>query len=323
MSTSLCRGIRPTSRSSACAAGPVTVRHPPCAPDCAHSSVGSDTGGSVRLPAGLCGVFGYKSSVGQWSTEGVFPLSPTMDSIGVFTRHANDAALIFETVEGRAAMPPPPAARAPARSATAIFPRQLRSGRARQLRSGARQTAPPPTSKYSTSICRTSAGKFRSLPSCFSPNSPPSWAESVSRQVSPPSTALPWARIQGAIGATAETLVHVQSAQKRAVADGLVPLDIDALLVPTAPFQPCPVDDVRTLEAAVAWNIRSGQCTRPANFYGLCGTDHSNSGPRRASDRVADHGARRRRCRAPGDVANHRGRRRHPRSMTWQARRQR
>ena len=62
-------------------------------------AVGSDTGGSVRLPAALCGVFGLKTTVGLWATDGVFPLSPTFDSIGLLTRSAADAALAFSAIE--------------------------------------------------------------------------------------------------------------------------------------------------------------------------------------------------------------------------------
>jgi Asp-tRNA(Asn)/Glu-tRNA(Gln) amidotransferase A subunit family amidase len=64
-------------------------------------ALGSDTGGSIRLPAALCGVFGLKTTVGRWSTEGVFPLSPTLDSVGILSRSAQDAALIYATVSGR------------------------------------------------------------------------------------------------------------------------------------------------------------------------------------------------------------------------------
>ena len=52
----------------------------------AAMTFGSDTGGSVRWPAALCGVVGYKASPDHWPTEGVFPLSKSMDSLGVFTQ---------------------------------------------------------------------------------------------------------------------------------------------------------------------------------------------------------------------------------------------
>jgi aspartyl-tRNA(Asn)/glutamyl-tRNA(Gln) amidotransferase subunit A len=58
-------------------------------------AIGTDTGGSVRGPAAFCGTFGLKTTVGRWQTDGIFPLSPTLDSIGPLTRTAADAAVVF------------------------------------------------------------------------------------------------------------------------------------------------------------------------------------------------------------------------------------
>jgi aspartyl-tRNA(Asn)/glutamyl-tRNA(Gln) amidotransferase subunit A len=68
-------------------------------------AIGSDTGGSVRLPAAFCGVFGLKTTVGLWATDGVFPLSPMLDSIGLLTRSAADAAEIFHVIESTSTPP--------------------------------------------------------------------------------------------------------------------------------------------------------------------------------------------------------------------------
>ena len=56
-------------------------------------ALGSDTGGSIRVPAALCGLTGFKTSFGLIPTDGVFPLSPTLDSLGLICRTAADAAL--------------------------------------------------------------------------------------------------------------------------------------------------------------------------------------------------------------------------------------
>jgi aspartyl-tRNA(Asn)/glutamyl-tRNA(Gln) amidotransferase subunit A len=69
-------------------------------------AIGTDTGGSVRLPAALCGVFGLKATYGLWPLDGVFPLSPSLDSIGLLTRTAEDAALTFATLTRRPLIEP-------------------------------------------------------------------------------------------------------------------------------------------------------------------------------------------------------------------------
>lgn len=63
-------------------------------------ALGSDTGGSVRIPSALCGTVGLKTTVGQISRAGVFPLSGTLDSIGPLTRSVEDAALVYQAMRG-------------------------------------------------------------------------------------------------------------------------------------------------------------------------------------------------------------------------------
>jgi aspartyl-tRNA(Asn)/glutamyl-tRNA(Gln) amidotransferase subunit A len=57
-------------------------------------AIGTDTGGSVRVPAALNGVVGYKATAGRYLMAGVFPLSPTLDSLGVLSRSVADATLV-------------------------------------------------------------------------------------------------------------------------------------------------------------------------------------------------------------------------------------
>jgi len=64
------------------------------------AAIGSDTGGSVRIPAALNGITGLKTSGGLVSTEGAFPLSTTLDTIGPMTRSAADAALLVAAMLG-------------------------------------------------------------------------------------------------------------------------------------------------------------------------------------------------------------------------------
>jgi aspartyl-tRNA(Asn)/glutamyl-tRNA(Gln) amidotransferase subunit A len=67
----------------------------------APAAIGSDTGGSIRIPAALCGITGFKPTYGVVSLAGVFPLAKTLDSIGPMTRHVDDAALLLAAIAGR------------------------------------------------------------------------------------------------------------------------------------------------------------------------------------------------------------------------------
>ncbi|MBI2206463.1 MAG: amidase [Candidatus Rokubacteria bacterium] len=63
-------------------------------------ALGSDTGGSVRIPAALCGTVGLKTTVGRISRDGVYPLSWTLDTVGPLTRSVEDAALVYQALQG-------------------------------------------------------------------------------------------------------------------------------------------------------------------------------------------------------------------------------
>ena len=61
-------------------------------------SIGTDTGGSVRLPAAYCGITGFKFTAGAMDTTGVAPLSKTLDSIGVFAKSMAETALVYDAL---------------------------------------------------------------------------------------------------------------------------------------------------------------------------------------------------------------------------------
>ncbi len=63
-------------------------------------AIGTDTGGSVRLPAGWCGLTGLKTTVGRVSVYGILPLSPTLDTPGPMCRTVEDAAVLFNVIHG-------------------------------------------------------------------------------------------------------------------------------------------------------------------------------------------------------------------------------
>jgi aspartyl-tRNA(Asn)/glutamyl-tRNA(Gln) amidotransferase subunit A len=84
------------------------------------ASIGTDTGGSIRIPAAACGIVGLKPHTGAVSCAGVVPLSPTMDHVGPMARTAADARLLFTAMAGRA----PAARRTPAQPVRLGVPRR-------------------------------------------------------------------------------------------------------------------------------------------------------------------------------------------------------
>jgi aspartyl-tRNA(Asn)/glutamyl-tRNA(Gln) amidotransferase subunit A len=63
-------------------------------------AIGTDTGGSVRLPASWCGLSGLKTTVGRVSCHGILPLAPSLDTPGPMARSVEDAALLFGAMQG-------------------------------------------------------------------------------------------------------------------------------------------------------------------------------------------------------------------------------
>lgn len=64
----------------------------------APAGVGTDTGGSIRIPAALCGIVGFRPSIGRWPSGGIVPISPTLDTAGPMARSVADCALLDSIV---------------------------------------------------------------------------------------------------------------------------------------------------------------------------------------------------------------------------------
>jgi aspartyl-tRNA(Asn)/glutamyl-tRNA(Gln) amidotransferase subunit A len=92
---------RVTGGSSSGSAAAVAAGH-------AALAVGTDTSGSVRIPAAFCGVVGYKASEGWFPMDGVRPLCPTLDSLGLLTRTVADLRVALRALRPSSAQAPRP-----------------------------------------------------------------------------------------------------------------------------------------------------------------------------------------------------------------------
>jgi len=71
------------------------------------ASLGTDTSGSLRVPAALCGVIGFRPTAGRYPARGVVPIAPTRDAVGLLTRQVADALLLDAVISGEPIRPEP------------------------------------------------------------------------------------------------------------------------------------------------------------------------------------------------------------------------
>jgi aspartyl-tRNA(Asn)/glutamyl-tRNA(Gln) amidotransferase subunit A len=91
-------------------------------------ALGSDTNGSIRVPASLCGVFGLKPTFGRLSRQGAFPFVASLDHVGPFARSVADLAAAYDAMQGYDADDPVCAQR-PAEPVTPVLPEGIRDVR--------------------------------------------------------------------------------------------------------------------------------------------------------------------------------------------------
>ncbi len=73
--------------------------------DIVPMAIGSDTGGSVRVPAAFCGVTGFKPTFGAITNDGTYPLAPSLDTLGVLAHSVADCAAAFDVIRDRPGVP--------------------------------------------------------------------------------------------------------------------------------------------------------------------------------------------------------------------------
>ncbi len=237
----------------------------------AAMTFGSDTGGSVRWPAALCGVVGYKASPDHWPTEGVFPLSKSMDSLGVFTRSAADAAFVEAALRGQAAVSAPPIDRLilgiPSepyfdnvdRDVKACFDDALERLRSR----GAR-------------LVEVATPEAREHDALFARMLPAEWIAFFGRNrfVANKKDMDPVVQARAGVGLEVCADEYLRLEQRRVELIALARERMRGLvawITPTVVVVPGAVADCDTVEKAGAWNRLNTQNTRPGNMFAQCG----------------------------------------------------
>jgi len=242
------------------------------------AAIGTDTGGSVRLPASWCGIVGLKVTAGRISTHGVLPLSSTLDTPGPMARSVEDAALLYRLLNGPDPNDPATLAWAPddplpslrrgvAGLRLATMPEAERTGVDSEVLAAY---------DASVEILRKLGAMIVSvaLPDRFA-----DYASSTSRIIGPEGyrfvghlvddASLPTdphvrPRIQLGRGVSArDYLLALAECQEHRHAYAAATADVDAVLTPTTLTPAIPIDQIDQTTTPAHF-------TRPGNYLGLC-----------------------------------------------------
>ncbi|HTV90911.1 MAG TPA: amidase [Stellaceae bacterium] len=105
--------------------------------------IGTDTGGSVRLPASWCGLSGLKTTIGRVSAYGILPLAPSLDTPGPMARSVEDAAVLYSIMHGPDPLDPRTLAAPPVADPFATLRRGARGLRLARMPAGERDGCAP------------------------------------------------------------------------------------------------------------------------------------------------------------------------------------
>jgi aspartyl-tRNA(Asn)/glutamyl-tRNA(Gln) amidotransferase subunit A len=215
------------------------------------ASIGTDTGGSIRIPAAACGIVGLKPSIGDVPVEGVIPLSLSLDHVGPITTSVADAALLWSVLAARRCRN----CRLPIRDSGSFGSAAISTTRsslpcAMRLtrRSGCLEA---PVSRFVTPSCRQPRAFSRPTSTSSCPKAPPGTGAFSTRAAS---TYAPTIRARFESGRSVPAINYIDGlgfcrALQREVTELLA--DVDALVLPTLPITaPRLGDDEITVDPA-------------------------------------------------------------------------
>ncbi len=242
-------------------------------------AIGSDTGGSIRLPASFCGIVGLKVTAGRISTHGILPLCPTLDTPGPMARSVEDTALVYRVLHGPDPSDPrtltlPPEDPLPALRRgvdgvrLAAIPEGERAGVDAEVLA-AYDASLEALARLGARIIRPalphSLGEYAAATGCIIGAEAYRFVGHLVDDPSLPTDPHVRPRIQLGRGVSArdylQALAECQE-HRRAFAAALA--DVDALLTPTTQTAAIPIAEVDQSAAASYF-------TRAGNYLGLCG----------------------------------------------------
>jgi aspartyl-tRNA(Asn)/glutamyl-tRNA(Gln) amidotransferase subunit A len=236
-------------------------------------AIGTDTGGSTRIPAALCGAVGFKPSTSRVPTDGAFPLSPTLDSVGPIARTVADCARADAVMAGDA-------------------PRAVEPATLSGLRFGIAQGLPlkdldeTVAARFAEAVAMIGRGGVRlsdetlpMLDAMAGINSPvplvtvEAFAIHKARLAAQGGRFDPFvrARIESARDVTAEqhgAMLRARAGLVQAMDARLA--DLDVLILPTTPIVAPTIAEVSDAEGFAARNRMLLRNTAIANFFDLC-----------------------------------------------------
>lgn len=236
-------------------------------------AIGSDTGGSVRVPAAFCGIVGFKPTIDALPRSGVHPLSDSLDSLGLLASSVQDARLCFEALVGAPAATPDARQRIGVLDADELAP-----------------LAPAIARSHGQSLQRLEEAGFSLVPFRFpaplvafkEPTNAIMIAEGAwvnDRLLDDPNAPMDPSVRPRLIAARATTAVQYLQAQataarwRQAFADEMDRLDLSAIAMPTTAMTAPRLEDIDH-------NLAPVHFTRPINLLALCGialpTDQDN-----------------------------------------------
>ncbi|GAC1436032.1 MAG: amidase [Burkholderiaceae bacterium] len=234
-------------------------------------ALGSDTGGSVRAPAALCGVVGFKSTHDYWPCDGIFPLSPALDSVGVLTHSAADAVLIEAAFAGRDIGLIPNLERLTFAVPTTHFLDDLEDDVAtcftealRRLRDAGVRLVPielPEAAEIDPVFGGMVPADLLAFLGKDRIARQGDQLDPVARQ-----------RLAHAVDQSSDAYqaCAARLGTLRQIIDNRL-AGVDAWLSPTVPCLPAPTAGFDTVASVAAWNRHSTRNTRPGNLFGNCG----------------------------------------------------